>query len=375
VIALPDRAAERAAAAECLGWFCAMGAEPVEADILLPAGALLDLYGEDIRARAYVTHDPALGEMMLRPDFTVPVVQAHMAGGAEPARYAYAGLVFRRQEDEGGRPREYFQAGYEVFARTDPAAAEAEVFALFARLLDGTGAEAVTGDVGVLAAAVAGLATTPARRAALARHIWRPERFRALLHRFAGEGAPDPARAALIAAVRAEGAAAVAARAGAGGGLRGPDEVAARLAALVEDSDAAPLPAAQVDALEAVLALDAPLAQVPGRLAALAGALPALEPAAARIAARAAALAAHGLDPARLRFAGSHGRAGMEYYDGFVFSFADPAGPGRPPLATGGRYDALCARLGGGRAIPAVGGVVRPGPWRAAGGLAPEARP
>ena len=33
------------------------------------------------------TLDPDRGEMMLRPDYTVPVVQMHMRQGAEPARY------------------------------------------------------------------------------------------------------------------------------------------------------------------------------------------------------------------------------------------------------------------------------------------------
>ena len=51
---------------------------------------------------------------------TVPVVQRHMAHGAEPARYTYMGEVFRRQEHLGGRAREYLQVGYEVFARDDP---------------------------------------------------------------------------------------------------------------------------------------------------------------------------------------------------------------------------------------------------------------
>ena len=32
-----------------------------------------------------------------------------------------------------------------------------------------------------------------------------------------------------------------------------------------------------------------------------------------------------------------------------------------PPVASGGRYDALTAQLGAGRAIPAVGGIIRPG--------------
>ena len=46
------------------------GAATVQAAILQPAETLLDLYGEDIRARAYVTSDPLRGEQMLRPDFT-----------------------------------------------------------------------------------------------------------------------------------------------------------------------------------------------------------------------------------------------------------------------------------------------------------------
>ena len=32
-----------------------------------------------------------------------------------------------------------------------------------------------------------------------------------------------------------------------------------------------------------------------------------------------------------------------------------------PPVASGGRYDALTAVLGAGAFIPAVGGVIRPG--------------
>ena len=102
---MTPKAATRAEAERLHAAFLAAGAVAVEADILLPAGTLLDLYGEDIRARAYVTADPLNGEMMLRPDFTVPVVQAHMAGGAEPARYAYMGEVFRRQEHLDGLRR------------------------------------------------------------------------------------------------------------------------------------------------------------------------------------------------------------------------------------------------------------------------------
>ena len=66
----------RAEAERLFRLFQEAGAIPVETDILQPAETLLDLYGEDMRARAYVTHDPLRGDLMLRPDFTVPVVQA-----------------------------------------------------------------------------------------------------------------------------------------------------------------------------------------------------------------------------------------------------------------------------------------------------------
>ncbi|MGB0799397.1 MAG: ATP phosphoribosyltransferase regulatory subunit, partial [Planktomarina sp.] len=121
--------------ARLLDLFQGAGAHRIEADILQPAGTLLDLYGEDIRARAYVTSDPLRGEQMLRPDFTVPVVQRHMAESAEPARYTYAGVVFRSQEDDPTRASEYDQVGFEVFDRGDPALIEAEVFALFHKTL------------------------------------------------------------------------------------------------------------------------------------------------------------------------------------------------------------------------------------------------
>ena len=136
---MTPKATIRAEGERLLQAFVRAGAVPVEADILQPAGTLLDLYGEDIRARAYVTDDPVKGEMMLRPDFTVPVVQAHMAHGADPARYCYMGEVFRKQEHLGNRASEYLQVGYELFDRAAPEVADAEVFALFRDLLAGLG--------------------------------------------------------------------------------------------------------------------------------------------------------------------------------------------------------------------------------------------
>jgi len=357
----PEKAAVRAEALRLVERFAAAGATPVEADILLPAGTLLELYGEDIRARAYVTSDPLQGEMMLRPDFTVPVVQMHMESGAEPARYAYAGEVFRSQEHRGPRMREYFQAGFELFARDDREAADAEVFALFAEVLAPLKLHPATGDIGILRAAVEGLSTSPARKAALLRHIWRPRRFRALLERYGGRIAAPESRKKLIAALDSDSPEALIEAAGPLIGLRGGDEIAGRARALAGDAKLAPISSGEVETLEEVLRLRAEAPEALARLRDVAVDLPAIRPAVDRLARRLDALAKRGIDVDSLDFEASHGRSTLEYYDGFVFSFTADDRPGLPPVATGGRYDALTRVLGQGREIPAVGGVIRPG--------------
>ncbi|MDJ0823269.1 MAG: ATP phosphoribosyltransferase regulatory subunit [Paracoccaceae bacterium] len=334
--------------------FAAAGAEPVDCAILQSAETLLDLYGEDIRGRAYVTADPGRGEVMLRPDFTVPVVQMHMQDGAEPARYTYAGDVFRRQESDPDRASEYLQVGYEVFDGRDPEAADAEVFAAFATPLAPYDVRAVTGDIGILATAVAGLACSERRRAALMRHIWRPARFRALLNRFSGKSPVPPSRAALLAAADPYAGAAPLV------GLRSPAEIADRIDALRADADEGPIASEQVALLDAILSVRETCPYALEHLRDIAVDLHNLAPAVDRFDRRCNALLAKGIDVDGLGFEASYGRTSMEYYDGFVFGFVSNTRPDLPPLATGGRYDALTARLGQGRSIPAVGGVIRP---------------
>ncbi|WP_243144791.1 ATP phosphoribosyltransferase regulatory subunit [Litoreibacter roseus] len=340
---LSQDGAVRSAAEALFATFQAAGAMPVETAMLQPADTLLDLYGEDIRARAYVTDDPVLGEQMLRPDFTVPVVQMHMSGGADPARYAYMGKVFRKQDAGSGRLNEYFQVGYEVFDRSAPEALDAEVFVTFAAALEGIAHTAVVGDMGLLTSVVAGLSTSERRRAALMRHVWRPIRFRRLLDRFGG-AAPPLERNTLT-----DDAPEI--------GLRTKADVTDRLALLAEEARESPIPANELSAMDAILSLAAPAPDALARLETLSGNLPSLRPAVDRLARRFDALRKRGIDTEALMFEGSYGRTHMEYYDGFVFGFsAGDIGP----IATGGRYDALTRALGSNGAIPAVGGVVRP---------------
>ncbi|MFL5107107.1 MAG: ATP phosphoribosyltransferase regulatory subunit, partial [Xanthobacteraceae bacterium] len=67
--------------------------------LLQPAEPFLDLSGEDIRRRMYLTSDAQGRELCLRPDLTIPVALDYLsspsAGG--PAGYCYLGPVFRQR--------------------------------------------------------------------------------------------------------------------------------------------------------------------------------------------------------------------------------------------------------------------------------------
>lgn len=321
----------------------ARGADVFEADILQPADALLDLYGEDIRARAFVTQDPLRGEMMLRPDFTVPLVQAHMNNGRDAARYTYSGEVFRRQESDTDRASEYMQVGYEVFGGT-PADADAEVFTCFHALLDPLSLRAALGDTGLLSAAVAGLNTSEARKAALLRHLWRPRRFKALIDRFST--APRAVPEAVTSAAQV--------------GLRSAAEVEDRLSRLRQDSAVPPISSEEIALLDTLLAIRETAPKALDQLQTLAQNLPAIAPAVAGVSARFEALDKAGAPMQKLGFEASFGRTTLEYYDGMVFGFFIDNRTDLPPVASGGRYDALTRALGKGSGVPAVGGIIRP---------------
>src|SRR5215831_2148644 len=65
--------------------------------ILQPAEPFLDLSGEDIRKRMYLTVDPEGRELCLRPDLTIPVSRDYLASPAagKPRGFCYLGPVFR----------------------------------------------------------------------------------------------------------------------------------------------------------------------------------------------------------------------------------------------------------------------------------------
>src|SRR5580693_8922392 len=111
------------------GSYVRAGYAQIEPPVLQPAEPFLDLSGEDIRRRMFLTTDPAGRELCLRPDLTIPVSRDYLASpqAGKPAGFCYLGAVFRHRH---GAASEFLQAGIESFGRADKAAADAEMLAL-----------------------------------------------------------------------------------------------------------------------------------------------------------------------------------------------------------------------------------------------------
>ena len=359
-----DHAAIEGVQATLATLFARAGYAPVTTAHLFEADTLIDLYGEDIRGRAFLFPGAGGGnELCLRPDFTVPVVRAHGANGWDrAARYAYQGPVFRRQRPGSGRPMEYLQAGIENLGAANQAEADAQIFALILDGLRAIGAGPVTlmtGDLGIAFALLDALALPEHRRHQLRRHFWRPNRFHQLVEQaVAGHGVPTATRARLIAA-NPDAIAAMAAQAGEPLGLREIDEIVARTLALATAATDPPMSPEQAELIETALSIKGPAVNALARLRALtdAGGVD-ISTALDRFEARLAALDKAGVDAATLPFDAAFGR-NLEYYEGFVFEVTS-GDPELPPLAGGGRYDAMTQRLGASHPVPAVGAMIRP---------------
>jgi ATP phosphoribosyltransferase regulatory subunit len=346
------------------GAFERAGYARVEPAILQPADPFLDLSGEDIRARMFLTTDAQGHEFCLRPDFTIPVSRDYLAspqsGGAQG--FCYLGPVFR---DRAGQPAEFMQAGVESFARTDTAAADAEMIALGLEAAQHYGLQAPDihlGDVGLFSALVAALDLAPAwkrrlvkdfnRKADLAQDLERlapgaangkPD-YQGVLAALAGSD-PKAARALVTDLLSIAGITAV--------GGRSVGEIADRFLEQAALGASASLPAEKRALVERFLSIAGDPDEAAAALRALAkDAGKQLRPALDLFESRTGFLAARGIDVRTIRFATSFGR-GLDYYSGLVFELHDPKVSG--PLVAGGRYDGLLTRLGAAQPIPAVG--------------------
>ena len=335
-----------------------------EPPVLQPAEPFLDLSGEDIRRRMFLTTDPEGCELCLRPDLTIPVSRDYLQSGdaGKPAGFCYLGTVFRHRE---GAAAESVQAGIESFGRADKAAADAEMLSLGLEATTQYGLAAPDirmGDVGLFAAFVAALDLAPVWKRRLVKDFNRKATLAHDLDQMtlATSNGPPEYQGVLAALTHSDPKAAhhlvtdllsIAGIATVGG--RSVAEIADRFLEQAALNAPTRLPRETRALIERFLAIGGDPDDAAGELRALAAdAKIALDAALDLFETRTGFLAARGVDVRAIRFSTAFGR-GFDYYTGFVFELHHPRG--RAALVAGGRYDGLLTRLGAREAIPAVG--------------------
>jgi ATP phosphoribosyltransferase regulatory subunit len=360
----PDARAEA-----LVGAFERAGYRRIAPPILQPAEPFLDLSGEDIRKRMYLTADADGRELCLRPDLTIPVSVSYLGSEAAGSSqgFCYLGPVYR---DRGVMPAEIVQAGIESFGRPDKAAADAEMLALG---LDATAHYGIAkpeirmGDVGLFSALVAALDLAPAwkrrlvkdfnRKSSLAHDLDvltlhtaqnKPE-YQGVLAALESSD-PKAAHALVTDLLSIAGINTV--------GGRTVGEIAERFLEQAALGAATTLPGETRTLIEKFLAIAGDPDEAAVELRTLAGSAGLrVEPALDLFESRTGFLAARGIDVGHIRFSTAYGR-GLDYYTGFVFELHDASTAPNGPLVAGGRYDELLSRLGAKMPIPAVGFAV-----------------
>ena len=347
-----------------LAAFAARETDLTDTPVIQPAAPFLDMTGEALRRRIFMTESETGESLCLRPEFTIPVCRRHIAENAgTPKRYAYCGMVFRQAREDGAD--EFFQAGIEDLGTVDVAAADARAIAdawgALGACLPGQRLAVTLGDQAIFEAVVRALGLpggwqkrliqafgNHARLEALLETLARPQPVSGLDRRVAAFLA-DGDEAGLVAHIDET----MQVTGYSTNASRSPEEIARRL----KEKLALSVTSLDRDALEALttfLALETGLDAASSALAAfsekfdldIGAAIGAFE-------ARIAALAAAGVEVAAITYRAAFGRP-LDYYTGLVFEIAE-AGARGALLAGGGRYDRLLTLLGASDHIPAVG--------------------
>lgn len=345
--------------ATCLA---ARGAEMVDIPVIQPADPFLDMAGEDLRRRIFLTENENGDSLCLRPEFTIPVCRNHIAlNAATPKRYAYLGEVFR-QRREGGTG--FYQAGIEDLGDSREARADArslaDALACVRAVAPDAALEIVLGDQAMFEAVLAALGLPRGWQKKLARTFGNPEQLKSLLAGLVSpreNGALAQPLAGLVAAgdeaalgallegdMREAGISPVAGRT--------PAEIARRL---IEKENLASIRLSKkaLAALENFLAIREPLDRAPERLRDFAAKNRIdLSAALQAFIARAEAMAASGIDLGSVHYDAAFGRP-LDYYTGLVYEIRAVSNGG--VIVGGGRFDRLLTLLGAANPIPAVG--------------------
>ena len=329
--------------------------------IIQPADPFLDMAGEDLRRRIFLTESETGANLCLRPEFTIPVCRDHIEKrAATPQRYAYLGEVFRQQREGGA---EFFQAGIEDLGASARAGADArslaDAHALLTRVLPGHALSVTLGDQAVFEAVLSALGLPRGWQMRLTRAFGSQKLLQAALDDLANpQTAANLPRAVAGLVARGDEAGladhittvmdetGISPSAG-----RTPQEIARRLIEKAELRSVR-LTDEAMSALKEFVSMRVPFAEAGERLSAFAaenGLI--LDDALETFAARAERISAEGLPLDALTYDAGFGRP-LDYYTGFVFEIASPTGT---VLAGGGRYDRLLTLLGAETPIPGVG--------------------
>jgi ATP phosphoribosyltransferase regulatory subunit len=357
---------QQEAMAAALAHFGRAGYLRAEPAVLQPADLFVDLSGEDMRGRMFVTQDAEGRDWCLRPEFTIPVARDCLGAGLPlPAAFSYAGPVFRLRTGESG---EFAQTGLESFGRADAAAADAEIFALTLEALALLGCRLPVlrmGDVALLSGLLDALAVPAAARRRLMRAVSQGRGADAVTALTPPDSARGNDHAGLLAALEGqdpkaakafvEDVLSIAGISSVGG--RSARDIAERFLARAAERENAP-----GDEVEQVLRQALAITGDPDNAVAdlravcdaagldLSRALDSFEQ-------RTGFLASRGVDVSSIQFATAFAR-NLDYYTGFIFEMHDPQAKIAKPLAGGGRYDGLLQRLGAKAPVLAVGASI-----------------
>ncbi len=351
--------------------FSDLTADLIDPAIVIDASLPLELSGEAVRGRICLFSDGNGKEWAMRPDVTLPAaldeIERRRGGGKGARTVRYDAPVFRLPSvpDE---PIEFNQIGFEHYGLEASPAIDAGVFASIlngCQKLGVTGGYLRFGDLSLFPAFVDALGLPGETSAGLKRAFRQEGGVRAYLQAESGAASGLAQRMANMdrSDVRAFVDDIFALTGIRPVGVRGEDDIVARLHERAKQAEQARVPADVQALIEAVLQIDATPEEAleQYRAIVLEAGLARLSPVLDALQVRLDGIAeVAGKLMESARFSTRFGRR-FTYYDGFVFEIAASealAEAGRP-FAAGGRYDALLSDLSGGEIdATALGGII-----------------
>lgn len=342
----------------------------LETPILEPTELFLRKAGGELASRMYSFTDTGNSSVSLRPEYTSPIMRhylEHADAISLPARWQYAGSVFRYEENGGGSGQ-YTQVGAELLGSSS-VLADVELLGLAAQIpsqLELSGFQIKAADLDVVHSVLNAVGVSERASAFIIGNVSQLKEGRGAvpavleqarrLHLAAGEGGEDSLSKAIDGLDDTQSQRVLQGLLDWSGvdqfGQRAPDEVVDRLLRKLRggDSDAA---------LTRALELVSDLARVHG---APVPSLTALRAVVAEAGANTAAV--DRFDEFLQLVQTEPGIAqnleinlglvrGLAYYNGLVFEITHHSAA--TPLAGGGRYDGLAKALGSPDAVPALG--------------------